>query len=528
MSKILVADPIAQDGIDILEREAEVDVRTGLGGDELAAIIGGYDAIVVRSETKVTAAVLAAGKRLKVVGRAGVGVDNIDLDAATQRGVIVVNAPLGNTISAAEHTIGLMLALSRNIAQADASLRGGAWQRSKFAGVELRDKTLGLIGLGNVGSEVARRAKGLDMHVIAYDPFVSAERAQILGVELAPTQEEVIRRADFLSLHTKLTDETRNMIGARELAMMKASGRLINTGRGELVDLDALVAAVREKRIAGAALDVFPEEPPPMDAAFLHTEGIVVTPHLGALTAEAQERVAIDVAKQIRSVLRGEPAMYAVNAPMIAAETMSAIGPYLPVAEKVAALAAQLSRGQMGAIEIEYLGEIAQHDTTALKAAVIKGLVGPVSEENVTIVNAALIAENRGMRVSERKGPGEDVYANLVRVHIHTSAGDTDVTGTVAHDGPHIVAINDFWVDIPPGDGWLLLCENQDRPGMIGAVGTFLGQHDINISFMRVGRTTVRGRALMAVGLDDPISAEQVEELARIPNIISARVAKFA
>lgn len=265
-----------------------------------------------------------------------------------------------------------------------------------------------------------------------------------------------------------------------------------------------------------------------MASTFLHTEGIIVTPHLGALTAEAQERVAIDVAKQVLSVLRGEPAMYAVNAPMIAAETMSFISPYLPVAEKAARLATQLAPGQMGNIEIEYLGEIAQHDTTALRAAVIKGLVAPISEENVTIVNASLIAEHRGIKITERKGPAEDVYANLVRVHIHSSRGDTDVTGTVAHDGPHIVAINDFWVDIPPGNGWLLLCENQDRPGMIGAVGTFLGKHDINISFMRVGRTAVRGQALMAVGLDDPMSQAQVEELTQIPNILSARVTTFS
>jgi len=528
MNKILVADAIAQDGVDILRREAEVDVRTGLSSDELLSIAGDYDALVVRSETKVTAEVFAAGKRLKAVGRAGVGVDNIDLNAATQRGVIVVNAPLGNTISAAEHTIGMMLALSRNIAQADASLRGGEWKRSKFAGVEVRDKTLGLIGLGNVGSEVARRGKGLDMHVVAYDPFVSAERAQVLGVELAATQDEVIRQADFLSLHTKLTDETRNMIGARELGMMKPTARLINTGRGELVDLDALVAAVQGKKIAGAALDVFPDEPPEMSAAFLHTDGIVVTPHLGALTAEAQERVAIDVAKQILAILRGEPAMYAVNAPMIAAETMSFIGPYIPVAEKVATLATQLAAGQMGNIEIEYLGDIAEHDTTALKAAVIKGLVSQISEDNVTIVNASLIAEHRGMRITERKGPGEDKYANLIRVHLHASAGDTDVTGTIAHDGPHIVQINEFWVDIPPGDGWLLLCENQDQPGMIAAVSTLLGEHDINISFMNVGRIEVRGRALMAVAVDDSISPELVQRVTQIPGIFSARVVRFA
>ena len=528
MKKILVADPIAQDGIDILMREAEVNVRTGLPLEELLRIIPDYHALVVRSETKVTAAVFAAGKQLQAVGRAGVGVDNIDLVAATERGVIVVNAPLGNTISAAEHAVGLMLALARHIPDANASLKAGEWKRAKFVGVEVRGKTLGIIGLGQVGSEVARRAKGLDMHVVAYDPFVSPERAAMLGVELAPSLDAVLGAADFLSLHTVLTAQTKHLIGEEQLAKAKPSLRLINTARGDLIDIDALLRAVDGGLIAGAAIDVFPQEPPDMAAPILHHERIIVTPHLGASTAEAQERVAVDVAAQILAILRGEPAQYAVNAPMIAAETMTVIGPYIPVAAKVATLATQLTAGQMGAIEIEYLGEIGQHDTTALRAAVIKGLVAPISEENVTIVNANLIAENRGMKIVERKGPAEDVYANLIRVHIHTSGGDTDVTGTLAHDGPHIVQVNDFWVDIPPGDGWLLLCENQDRPGMIGAVGTFLGEHDINISFMRVGRTGVRGRALMAVGIDDPITPELVQKLSSIPNILSARVTQFS
>lgn len=528
MPRILVADPIAQDGIDILSREAEVDVKTGLAKDELLSIVGEYDALVVRSETKVSAEVFAAGKKLQAVGRAGVGVDNIDLNAATERGVIVVNAPLGNTISAAEHTVGLMLALSRNIAQADASLRGGAWARSAFAGVEVRDKTLGLIGLGNVGSEVARRAKGLDMRVIAYDPFVSPERAAQLGVELIESQDEVIRQADFLSLHTKLTDETRNMIGKREFSMMKPTARLVNTGRGELVDLDALVEAVEAKQIAGAALDVFPEEPPAMESAFLHSPNIIVTPHLGALTAEAQERVAIDVAKQILAILRGEPAMYAVNAPMVAAETMSALGPYLPVAERVATLATQLAEGQMGTIEIEYLGDIAQHDTTPLRAAVIRGLLAPVAEENVTIVNANIIAENRGLRITERSGPGDGVYANLIRVHIHTSAGGNDVAGVLAHDGPRIVEINDFDdVDASTKGGYLLLCENHDRPGTIGHVGTLLGELGVNIDTMSVGKDPAKARALMVLRISDDLPPDVLDKLMEIPNIIAARVARF-
>lgn len=525
MKKVLVADPIAPDGVEILRRGADVDVRTGLRERELLDAISEYHALVVRSETKVTADVFAAAKNLQAVGRAGVGVDNIDLEAATARGVIVVNAPLGNTISAAEHAIALMLALSRHIPDANASMKRGEWERARFKGYEVRGKTLGVVGLGNVGSEVARRAKGLDMNVVAFDPFVSAERFAVLGVDLAESIDALVAQCDFLSLHTVTPDR---IIGERELSFARPSLRLINTARGNHVDPDALVRAIDDRRVAGAALDVFPDEPPSPDSPLLRNDRIIVTPHLGALTAEAQERVAIDVAEQIVAILRGEPAQYAVNAPLIAAESMSFIAPYIAVAEKAAKLATQLSQGQMGNIEIEYLGDIANHDTTALKAAVIRGLLRGVTEENVTIVNANMIAEHRGMRITERKGPGEEIYANLVRVHLHTSAGDTDVTATVAHDGPHIVAVNDFWVDIPPGDGWLLLCENQDRPGMIGAVGTFLGKHDINISFMRVGRTAVRGRALMAVGVDDPVTPELVKELGSIPNILSARVATFA
>lgn len=528
MKKILVADPIAQDGIDILMAEAQVDVKTGLKPEELAAIIGEYHALVVRSETRVTAEIFAAAKQLQAVGRAGVGVDNIDLPAATERGVIVVNAPLGNTISAAEHAVGLMLALARHIPDADASLRGGEWKRAKFVGVEVRGKTLGIVGLGQVGSEVARRAKGLDMDVVAYDPFVSPDRAAVLGVELAESLDDVLARADFLSLHTVLTAQTKHLIGEREFAKMRPSLRLVNTARGDLIDIDALVAAVDGGKIAGAAIDVFPQEPPDMAAPVLHNDRIVVTPHLGASTAEAQERVAVDVAKQILAILRGEPAQYAVNAPMIAQETMTIIGPYIPVAEKAASLAVRLSQGQLGNIEIEYLGDVANHDTTPLKAAVIKGLLGPVSEENVTIVNANLIAETRGMKIVERKGPAPQEYTNLIRVHLHSSHGETDVAAIVSHNGPRIVAINDYAdVEVPPGEGWLVLVENHDRPGTIGVVGMLFGEHKINISHMSVGRDPKRGHALMALRTDGEVPQAVLDRLIAVPNIISARVAEL-
>jgi D-3-phosphoglycerate dehydrogenase len=526
MARVLVTEPIAEDGLEVLRREADVDVRHGLSHEQLLSIIGDYDALIVRSETQVTADILAAAKSLQVVGRAGSGVDNIDMQAATRRGVVVVNAPEGNTIAAAEHTIGLMLALARHIPAAEASLRSGLWQRSKFIGVELRGKTLGVIGLGRVGSEVARRARGLEMRVIAFEPFQTPERAQSLGVSLV-TKESLLKEADFITLHAPLTPGSKSIIGEAEFGQVKPDARIINVARGGLVDEAALLRALDSGRIAGAAIDVFEVEPPPADSPLLSHEKVIVTPHLGASTAEAQERVAVDVATQVLAVLRGEPALYAVNAPFIPGETFKVIAPYLLAATQIGALATQLASGQFESVEIEYLGEIADHDVTPLKAAVIRGLLGPVSDENVTLVNATLIAEQRGLKINERKGHYEGIYKDLVRVNLTTSAGPTSVSATVAHDGPHIVEINDFWVDLSPGEGYLLLVENVDQPGMIGRIGTLLGSKEINISSMRVGRENVRGHALMVLGLDNALKDDMLAEIARIPNIFSARIAKI-
>ena len=521
--RVLVTDPIAQDGIDALARCAAVDVKLRIPPDELLAIIGEYDALVVRSETKVTAPVIEAGKKLVVIGRAGVGVDNIDLEAATERGVIVVNAPLGNTMSAAEHTIALMLSLSRYIPQANATLKSGKWERQRFMGVEVRGKTLGIIGLGQIGSEVARRARGLDMHVIACDPFVSEERAQSLIVEMV-SLEDLLRRSDYIAIHTALTPQTRGLIGEKELRLVKPCARIINVARGGIVDEEALYRAVEEGRVAGAAVDVFSKEPAE-DSILFKSDRIIVTPHLGASTAEAQERVALDVAEQIAAIFRGEPPAYSVNAPLVPPETMAIIGPYIEVAVKTASLATQLSAGQLNSVEVEYLGEIADHDVTPLKAAVIKGLLEPVSEENVTIVNANLVAEHRGLRISERKGSYEGIFTNLIQVRATTNEGTTTVSGTMGHDGPHIVQINEFWVDVSPGAGYLLICENIDRPGMIGTVGMILGKHQININSMRVAGE--RGRAMMVLGLDSAATDDVVEEMATVPDIFSVRRAKI-
>ena len=524
--RILVCDPIAEDGVEALRRfGADVDVRTGLSPEQLREAVDAYNALVVRSETKVTRDIIEASRELQVIGRAGIGVDNIDVVAATEKGVVVVNAPTGNIISAAEHAVALMLSLARHIPEANASLRGGKWERSRFLGTEVRGKTLGIIGLGQVGSEVARRARGLEMRVIANDPFVPEERARVLGVELVPL-DALLRESDFITVHTTLGEGTKKLIGQDELRLMKPAALIVNTARGGIVDEAALEKALREGWIAGAALDVFEKEPITKHPLF-EMDRVVVTPHLGASTAEAQERVAVDVAEQIIAVLRGEPARYAVNAPLISPETYSFLAPYLPVASMVGSLAVQLCEGQMGEIEIDYSGEIAQHDLTPLKAAVVGGLLSPISEEHVNVVNVDIVAQRRGLQITEKRGPSHEIYANLITLRISTSVGETRVSGTLAHDGPHVVNIDGFWVDVPPGVGYLLACENRDRPGMIGALGTLLGEFDVNISFMNVGRQEKRGIALMVLTLDEPLTAEQLARVREIPDIFDVKLARL-
>ncbi len=524
MPRVLVTDQIAEDGIDVLRREAEVDVRLKPMPNELLGFIGEYEALVVRSETKVTAQVIEAGKRLQVIGRAGSGYDNIDVEAATHAGIIVVNAPTGNIISAAEHTLALMFALARNLPAAYASLRAGEWNRQRFVGVELRGKTLGVVGLGQVGTEVASRARGLEMRVIANDPYVSEERAQSLGVELVDF-DAILAQSDFITLHTRLTPGTKDLLGDEQLAKVRPGVRIINTARGELIDEAALVRALDDGRVAGAAIDVFREEPPGENVLLLHPK-IIVTPHLGALTPEAQERAAVDVANEVLAVLRGEPARYAVNAPLVSAETLAVLRPFFDVAEKTASLATQLSDGQLRSVEIEYLGEIAEVDCAPLKAAAIKGLLASISDEHVTIVNATHVAEERGLRIMERKGPSEE-YVNLITVQLTTEKGTTAVSGTTFHDGTHIERVNDYWVDIPASGGYLLFCQNLDRPGMLHEVTGVVARHDINVGEMRLGRDAVRGRALMVLALDDEVPPDVIPEIESIPDLLSARLAKL-
>ncbi len=523
--KVLVADALGEEGIEILRNYTEVDIKTGLKPKELIAIIGDYDALAVRSQTQVTAEVIDAGKKLQVIARAGVGVDNIDVEAATQRGIIVVNAPTGNTISAAEHTIALMLALTRHIPQANASLKSGAWRRNEFMGIEVRDKTIGIIGLGNVGSEVARRARGLDMKVIAYDPFVAVDYARNLQVEPV-SLEQLLNDSDFITLHIPLTDSTRGLIGAKELALVKPTVRFINAARGGLIDEEALVKAIKEKRVAGAAFDCFITEP--ITESILFKEpNIIVTPHLGASTAEAQALVARDIAEQIIAISKGQPARYAVNAPFISAEALSILAPFIKAASAAGKLVSQLAEGQMSSIKISYNGEISSCDTNALKASVLGGLLERISEERINLVNANIVAARRGLNVVEQKETTCENYASLITVEVTTSAGLTTAATTVMRGETHIVRVNDYWIDIVPTGGYFLFSDHLDRPGLIGAVGKIAGDANINISYMHLGRLKPRGRALMVLALDEPLPEKQRQKVLSVPDVYNAKLVKL-
>ncbi len=514
-ARILVADPLAEGGLKRLRRAGEVELATGLSEAELAARVPGFDALVVRSETKVTARVMEAGDRLKVVGRAGVGVDNIDVEAATRRGILVVNAPRGNVIAAAEHTLALLLAVARWIPQADASVRRGEWERSRFVGVELRGKTLGVVGLGNIGSEVAKRAQGLEMEVIAFDPAVAAERAEQFNVELVPL-EGLLRKADFVTIHAPLTEATRGLIGAPELRLLKPGARLVNAARGGIVDEQALYAALKDRRLAAAAADVFEREPPG-ENPLLTLPNFVATPHVAASTAEAQTSVAYDVAEEVAAVLAGEMPRYAVNAPSLPPEELAFLRPFAVLSERMASLHRQLRGGRPSALELEYEGELAERDTTILTAAAVKGLLEAFSEERINPVNARLVAAQKGLKLVERRSPGGG-QPNLVTLRM----GGLEIAGTVLLGEPRVLRIESFRVAFVP-DGRFLISRHEDRPGVVGAIGSILGQGDINIASMQVGRDAPRGRAMMILAVDDPVPDAVLAQLRAVPAMAELR-----
>lgn len=520
--RVLVADPVAEAGVARLREGAEVEVRTGHSPEELVAAIPAYDALVVRSETRVTEAVFAAGARLKVVARAGVGVDNIDVAAATRHGVVVVNSPEGNTIAAAEHTVALLLALARRIPAAAASLAGGEWKRSRFVGVEVYGKTLGIIGLGKIGREVARRARGLGMRVVASDAFVGEEAARREGVELV-SLAEVFAQADFVTVHTPLTSATRGLLGDEAFAAMRPGVRIINCARGGIVDEAALLRALESGKVAGAALDVFEQEPPRNSPLVGHPR-VVGTPHLGASTEEAQVNVAVDVADQVLAVLQGRPPRTAVNMPAVSAEVYARIEPHLELGRRIGRLHGQLATGAIRSVDVTFSGELVEHDVQPVTRAVLVGLLQPVLAHGVNYVNAPYTAEQRGIRVTESKSAGSEDYANYLQVEVVDTAGTRRVGGTVlGRRDLRIREIDQFRIDLQP-EGHLLIAQHRDRPGIIGSVGTLLGAANINIGGMYVGREEVGRRAIMVLTVDDPVP-EPLQ--AEIKDAIAAEFVRF-
>ena len=523
--RILVADPISEEGLAVLRQgDAQMDVRTGLSQEQLIDVIGGYDALIVRSATRVTAAVIAAGDRLRVIGRAGVGVDNIDVDAATRKGILVINAPEGNTVATAEHTIAMMFALARWIPQAHASVsRDRRWERQQFMGMQVAGKVLGVIGLGRIGSQVARRAIALGMQVLAYDPYISPERAKELGVELAEV-DDICRRAHVITVHTPLTRATEHLIGRRQFELMQPGVRIINCARGGIIDEEALLEALESGKVAGAALDVFRSEPP-WDSPLVGHPRVVVTPHLGASTVESQINVAVDVAKEVLRALQGEPVPHAVNLPALSPEELEKLRPFLDLAERLGRMYTELVGGGHRRLEVVYSGQLAEMNCSPLTRAVLKGMLDPILHESVNYVNAPVVARERGIQVSETREPGAGHYQSLITLKgSNGQVGDRTVAGTLTgRNVPTLVGIDGYRVNVDTS-GYLFVARNVDRPGMIGKVGTLLGEHGINIAFMQVGRKEVGGQAVMVLGVDDPIPPQVLERLAGIEDLWDTRV----
>ncbi len=506
MFHILAADGIANEGIDLLKKNFDVEVRDKISHDELLEIIPQFDALIVRSASKVTSDVLERAARLKIIGRAGVGVDNIDVESATERGIIVINSPDGNTVAATEHTFAMMLAVSRNIPQANASMHGGAWDRKKFVGVELRNKVLGIIGLGKIGAGVAKRAQSFDMSVVAYDPFVSEERAKNLGVKLVDL-DALFRTADFITVHMPLTNKTRNMIALEQMKLMKPTMRLINCARGGIINEGDLATALTEKLVAGAAIDVFENEPLAEDSPLRSVPNIILTPHLGASTVEAQIGVSVDVARGIIDALNNRPVATAVNLPHIPAHILEKIAPYLDLAERLGRTIIGMSKEPISSVQVNVKGKIADMNPSLISTAVLKGILS-AALDGVNLVNANILAAERGIHLSEIKSTVARDFANLVTV----SANGNIVTGTLFGNEGRIVEINGFRVDVDP-HARILICPHINRPGVIGMVGTLLAKHAINISGMNVGKTAIEGTSLMVLTVDNPMPQHVLDEM---------------
>ncbi|AJE03742.1 phosphoglycerate dehydrogenase [Geobacter pickeringii] len=513
--KIIVTDEVAQEGLALLAQDprVEIDVKLGLKKEELHAIIGEYDAIITRSGTTVDKELLDAGKKLKMVARAGVGIDNVDVDYASSRGVIVVNAPFGNTNSAAEHAMALLLSFCRNVTRANASLKGGEWKRAPFTGYELKGKTAGVIGLGKVGGRVATRLKAFECEVLACDPYIAVKRAHDLGVKLV-SHDEIYKNCDIITVHTPLTDETRNMIGERELAMMKDGVIIINAARGGIIEEKPLLKYLESGKITGAAIDVFSVEPPKTDdlKALIAHERVVVTPHLGANTFEAQVNVAVDVSKEILNYLDDQPLENAVNIPRFDMSLMDQMRPFLNLTNVMSEFVIQLVDANINTVTFTYAGNIAHYDCTPLTVCGLASLMNRMVEQDVNMVNASLIAENMGITVNENKTTQSPSFSNMITLTIEGGGKKRTISGTLFEGMPRIVNLRDYQVDFAPEEHMLLLTYG-DRPGMIGKIGTILGVSDINIASMHLGRREKQGEAMVLLSLDSAVSPAVIEEL---------------
>lgn len=524
MYKIFITNDVAKEAREFLEKEFLVDIRPNMDEEALCEAIGTYDAIITRSQTRITAKVIEAAKRLKVIGRAGVGVDGIDIPAATKHGITVVNTPESNTIAACEHTIALMLSMTRHIPQAHQSIMEGRWDRKSFTGIQLEGKTVGIIGVGRVGSNVAKRLQAFNMRTIGYDPYIPLERGKQLGVELVDL-DTLLARSDYITLHTPLTDETRHMIAAKEIAKMKDGVRIVNASRGAVIQIDDLAKALKSGKVAGAAIDVWAKEPLiPEENPFLGMTNVALTPHLGASTVEAQIGVATDVAKGVADALHGDPVATAVNASPITKSTLAVIQPYFDLCERMGNIGIYLADGHISRVTVEYTGELAETEVAPLTTAVIKGLLTPVLQATVNFVNARNIAEERHMDVREVKGSKGAYFTTSITVTIETSTGSHQITGVLFdRKEAKIVQIDGYLMDFEP-KGYLLIAPHADRPNMIGQIAGVLGQAGININGMQVGRTPQEGTNIMAVALDADLPNDVLLALRAIDGILDLKV----
>ena len=525
--KVLISDSLSKEAVEILEREKEfkVDVNTKLTPDELKETIKDYDALLVRSATKVTKDIIAAAAKLKIIGRAGVGLDNVDVEAASKKGIIVVNTPAGNTISTAEHTFSMILALSRNIPQADLSVKKGEWERKKFMGVELYGKTLGIVGLGRIGTEVTKRALSFGMKVMAYDPFLSAEKAKELGIELVDINT-IYKNADYITDHAPLTDETKHMISDKEFTLMKKNVRIINCARGGIIDEEALVKAIEAGKVAGAAFDVFEEEPP-KNSRLSKLDKVVLTPHLGASTEEAQVNVAIDVANTVRDALLGRGVRNAVNVPCVDPEMYKVLEPYLKLAENIGCMQTQLVDGHIKKVKIRYVGDLLKYDLSPFTATIMKGMLKPILQDTVNFVNSLVMAKERGITVIESRTAEIQDFASLIWVEVETDKVVSSICGTLfTKVDPRIVKINDFYVDFVP-EGNMLMVFNKDVPGIIGYIGTIFGKNGINVASVSFGREEKGGRAVSVWNVDSDVQKKVLDEIKSSKNVYDIKLVKL-